>query len=63
MATTLQNALKKRTQQLMQISHINYDDWLEEKHNEFINQHSSIIDELIAKELRKTNQANQHHEN
>lgn len=48
-----QNMLKKRVQQIMTLKNVDYDIWLNQQHELYLNENMECIDEIIDKEIKR----------
>lgn len=48
-----QTTVKKRVQQIMTLKNMDYDTWLNQQHERFINENMACIDEIIEKEIKR----------
>lgn len=48
-----QNMVKKRVQQIMTLKNVDYDTWLNQQHELYLNENMECIDEIIDKEIKR----------
>lgn len=56
MAGKIDGTMKKRVQSLMALNSQSYEDWLNEQHQNYLNEQSEVIDRLLKKELERKKQ-------
>ena len=45
--------VKKRVQQIMTLKNVDYDTWLNQQHELYLNENMECIDEIIDKEIKR----------